>query len=79
MPLGRERLRTPRAAAIAGILFSGLIIAILVLMLSSVPRDALEKGDWLAASPRRIVIAINLMPFAGVARSEEHTSELQSH
>ena len=67
MPLGRERLRTPRAAAIAGILFSGLIIAILVLMLSSVPRDALETGDWLAASPRRIIVAINLMPFAGVA------------
>lgn len=67
MPLGRERLRTPRAAAIAGILFSGLLITILLLTLSAVPKDALESGAWLAASPRRVVVAINLMPFAGVA------------
>lgn len=61
------RLRTPRAAAIAGIVFSGLLIAILLLCLSSVPKDALDQGAWLSRSLERVVLAINLMPFAGVA------------
>ena len=41
MALTGKRLRTPRAAAIAGILFSCLLIAILLLFLSSweLPRD----------------------------------------
>jgi hypothetical protein len=66
-PLTNKRLRTPRAAAIAGILFSGLLIALLLLFLSAVPRDALEQGAWLSASLERVVLATNLMPFAGVA------------
>jgi len=66
-PLTGSRLRTPRAAAIAGILFSGLLIAILLLFQSSVPRDALDQGAWLSTSLERVVLAINLMPFAGVA------------
>ena len=65
--LARKRLRTPRAAAIAGILFSAFLIAVFVLLLSSVPKDPLDPGAWLAASPRRVIIAINLMPFAGIA------------
>jgi len=62
-----KRLRTPRAAAIAGLLFSGLLIAMMLLLLSSVPRDALDQGEWLTAKLDRVVLAINLMPFAGVA------------
>jgi hypothetical protein len=62
-----KRLRTPRSAAIAGILFSGLLIAIMLLFLSSVPRDALDQGAWLSASLDRVVLATSLMPFAGVA------------
>ena len=67
MPLAGKRLRTPRAAAIAGILFSVLLTTILFLILSSVPRDPLESGAWLGTNPRRVIIAINLMPFAGIA------------
>jgi hypothetical protein len=67
MPSAVKRLRTPRAAAIAGILFSALLTAILLLFLSSVPKDPLESGAWLGASTRRVVIAIYLMPFAGIA------------
>jgi len=37
MTLSRQRLRTPRAAAIAGIIFSILLIIIVVLMRMSVP------------------------------------------
>jgi hypothetical protein len=66
-PLTNQRLRTPRAAAIAGILFSGLLIAVLVLFLSAVPKDALDDGAWLSTGLERVVLAINLMPFAGVA------------
>ena len=65
--LTRGRLRTPRAAAVAGILFSGLLIAAFLLFLSAVPRDSLEHGTWLVAGLDRVVLAINLMPFAGVA------------
>ena len=67
VPLTARRWRTPRAAAIAGILFSGLLMATMLLFLSAVPRDALEQGAWLAAGLERVVLAINLMPFAGVA------------
>jgi len=66
-PLTARRLRTPRAAAIAGILFSGLLIALLLLFLSAVPREALDQGAWLSAGLERVVLATNLMPFAGVA------------
>ncbi len=66
-PLTARRLRTPRAAAVAGILFSGLLIAVLLLFLSAVPKDALDRGAWLSAGLERVVLAINLMPFAGVA------------
>jgi hypothetical protein len=65
--LTRGRLRTPRAAAIAGLLFSGLLIAAFLLFLSAVPRDSLEHGTWLATGLDRVVLAINLIPFAGVA------------
>lgn len=66
-PLTNKRLRTPRAAAIAGILFSGLLIAVLLLFLSAVPKDALDRGAWLSGDLEKVVLAINLMPFAGVA------------
>jgi hypothetical protein len=65
--IARTHLRSPRAAAIAGILFSVLLTTAFLLILSSVPKDPLESGAWLSTNPRRVVIAINLMPFAGVA------------
>ena len=67
VPLTAGRLRTPRAAAIAGILFSGLLIAAMLVFLSAVPRDPLDQGAWLSAGLERVVLAINLMPFAGIA------------
>lgn len=65
--LTRGRLRTPRAAAVAGILFSGLLTLAFLLFLSAVPRDSLEHGMWLTTGLDRVVLAINLIPFAGVA------------
>lgn len=60
-------MRTPRAAAIAGILFSALLIASLLLLRLSVPDDPLAAGGWLKQELRRVKIAINLIPFAGIA------------
>src|SRR5690242_3041985 len=60
-------LRTPRAAAIAGIVFSVLLITSLWLLRLSVPDDPLQIGDWLRVSSSRVWIALNLIPFAGIA------------
>jgi hypothetical protein len=39
------RLRTPRAAAVAGIVFSILLTSSLLLLRHSIPTDPLEVGD----------------------------------
>lgn len=64
-PLVRERLKTPRAAAIAGILFSVLLTATLVLLRISVP--ASPEIQFSATSERSLLLALNLVPFAGIA------------
>ena len=66
-PLVGARLRTPRAAAIAGIVFSLLLIASLWLLRTSIPRDPREAGEWLRTSAGKVTLALNLMPFIGVA------------
>ena len=63
------QLRTPRAAAVAGIIFSVLLIAALVLLRLSVPANPALTGSWLSDPHRRagVAIALNLFPFAGIA------------
>ena len=61
------RLRAPRAAAIAGILFSILLITGVVLLRLSVPDDPLEAGAWLRTRAQPVALALNLVPFAGIA------------
>lgn len=65
--LTAERLRAPRAAAIAGIVFSVLLIASFWLLRRSVPNDPLEAGAWLATNANTVALALNLVPFAGIA------------
>ena len=62
-------LRTPRAAAAAGILFSMLLGLALILINVSAPSDPAAAGAWLTDPARRraVVIALNLVPFAGIA------------
>jgi hypothetical protein len=62
-----EALRAPRAAAIAGILFSVLLIVSFVLLRRSVPGDPLEAGAWLRTRAQTVSLALNLLPFAGIA------------
>jgi hypothetical protein len=60
-------LKAPRAGAIAGILFSILLIISLVLIRLSVPDSPRDPGTWLSHSIKSIRLALNLLPFAGVA------------
>jgi hypothetical protein len=62
-------LKTPSAAAVAGIVFSVLGIVSLLLIHLSTPVDAGQAGSWLNDSTRRTTVAIgmNLVPFAGIA------------
>jgi len=62
-----ERLKAPRSAAIAGILFSVLLIAGLFLFRLSVRADPLEAGAWLKTGSKTIALALHLVPFAGIA------------
>ena len=65
----RSALRTPRAAAVAGIAFSVLLISSLALLRISVPADPAVPGAWLTNSGKRAAVAtgLNLIPFAGIA------------
>src|SRR5215470_12831347 len=65
--LTRAHLRTPRAAAVAGILFSVLLFAVFGLMRLSIPGDPFEPGAWLGGSLKYVTLAMNLVPFAGIA------------
>ena len=62
-------LKTPRAAALAGIVFSVLLIASLVLLRLATPAKADQPGSWLTDSARRAAVAtaLSLVPFAGIA------------
>jgi hypothetical protein len=60
-------LRTPGAAAIAGLLFSLLLLTAFLLLRISVPPDPQEPGSWLHANSDTVGLAMNLVPFAGIA------------
>jgi hypothetical protein len=62
-----DRLKTPRAAAVAGIVFSVLFIVSLVLIRTAVPVDLQDAGAWLARDLKSVAFAIYLLPFAGIA------------
>ena len=59
--------KTPKAAAIAGILFALLIIVVFALLRLSVPADPHEPGSWLRRDSEVVALALNLVPFAGIA------------
>ncbi len=68
-PLTGRTMRTPRAAAVAGIAFSVLFTLALVLVRLAVPSDPEDAGEWLADGAKRdaVILALNLLPFAGIA------------
>jgi hypothetical protein len=65
----REAIRTPRAAAIAGILFALLLGVALMIVYVAVPTDSREAGTLVVddTNRRAVTFALNLLPFAGIA------------
>ncbi len=64
----RRKLKTPRAAAVAGILFALLYGASMLLVRLSIPADlGADNAHLLQVNSRRIVLALNMIPFAGIA------------
>ena len=64
----RRQLRSPRAAAIAGILFSILLMTIMILFrkIGNVAPAEITR-DWLETSANTASLALGLVPFAGIA------------
>jgi hypothetical protein len=62
-----RRLTTPRAASISGILFSVLFVTSLVLIRMSIPENLATEINWVEQGTRRIIVALELMPYAGIA------------
>ena len=62
-----ERLRTPRAAALAGILFALLYAGSIVLIRLAVPSDPADRGAWLRERTGGVALALSLVPFSGIA------------
>ena len=62
-----ERLKAPRAAAIAGILFALLFAASISLIRLNIPADFSGEASWIKSGYRPLQIALVLMPFAVIA------------
>lgn len=64
----RRKMETPRAAAIAGILFALLYGGSLILIRLSIPTDLTVEGSaWLDANYKMVTLALNMIPYAGIA------------
>lgn len=61
-------LSSPRAAAVAGVLFALLFTTSLVLLWLSLPNELERNADWLDdEATTRITVGLALVPFAGIA------------
>ena len=67
--LTRERLRTPRAAAVAGIIFAVLFSISIVLIRLAVPEEltGISAAGWVQGNTAAITLALTLVPFSGIA------------
>ena len=62
-----QRLTTPRAAAVAGILSGALFIAAQVLLRIAIPTAKAKSYAWVIENPGLVTFALSLVPFAGIA------------
>jgi len=62
-----RRLTTPRAAAVAGIVFALLLGSAYILLRLSIPADPSAGEGWVAAGRTKVRVALALVPFAGIA------------
>lgn len=65
----RKAMRTPRAAALAGIIFALLFTTSVVLIRLAIPESLAGPGaaGWLEGRTEPVSIALTLIPFAGIA------------
>jgi hypothetical protein len=62
-----RQLSTPRAAAVAGVLFALLFGAALILIRLSLPEHPVAGDQWVESGKGRFHIAAVLLPFSGIA------------
>jgi hypothetical protein len=62
-----RQLKTPRAAALAGVLFALLFGAVIILIRLRMPEGMKDSSAWLSSNHSGIVTAAVLMPFAGIS------------
>src|SRR3954454_7873584 len=65
--LTKTNLRTPRAAAVAGIIFSITLFLTFWLLRVSIPTGPSGSNAWLADHTKALTIALSLIPFSGIA------------
>ncbi|WP_433197149.1 hypothetical protein ACQP1G_00205 [Nocardia sp. CA-107356] len=62
-----RQLSTPRAAALAGVVFAVLLGTTLILIRIDMPDDIQDSSYWLQNKQTAIITATVLMPFAGIS------------
>ncbi len=62
-----NRLKTPRAAAFAGIIFAVLLGASYVLIRLSIPADPSTGPAWIDERAEMVTFALSLVPLSGIA------------
>jgi hypothetical protein len=67
--LTRQAMRTPRAAAVAGIVFAVLFTASMLLIHLALPQDlhGPDTATWLQGNTAAATLALTLVPFSGIA------------
>ncbi|MGZ6368461.1 MAG: hypothetical protein ACXWPS_21215 [Ktedonobacteraceae bacterium] len=67
--VARQAIRTPRAAAVAGIVFAVLFTISMVLMRLAIPEElsGSNTAAWLQGNTTTLTLALTLVPFSGIA------------
>src|SRR5215475_4792722 len=65
--LTHQKLKTPCAAALVGLLFTMLFTSSYVLIRLFIFANQVEAGAWLAERAGIVSLALGLLPFAGIA------------
>ena len=67
--VARQAIRTPRAAAVAGIVFTVLFTISMVLMRLAIPEElsGSNTAAWFQGNSTTLTLALTLVPFSGIA------------
>jgi len=64
-----QTFRRPASGAIAGLVFGGILITVMVLLRTALPPSGSPATTWVDVAEQRdaVELALNLIPFAGIA------------